>query len=64
MTRGSAIQIAGAAGIVLVLGFAAHIAHRAEDDAAALTVAALLMLTYAAGLALGWLGWGRKGARR
>ena len=64
MNSGGAIQIAGAAGIVFVLGIAAHIAHPAEDYAAALTVAALLLVTYAAGLGLGWLGCRRKGARR
>jgi len=35
-----------------------------QPKPAALTVAALLLVTYAAGLGLGWLGCRRKGARR
>ena len=61
MIRGGAGLIAGAAIIVLVLAFAADMAHAAGSAA---ELYALLLVTYAAGLALGWLGWGRKGATR
>ncbi len=63
-SRGETVLIAGAAAIVLVLAFAAQMAHGSEESGTALGVTALLLLTYAAGLALGWLSWGRKGTKR